>query len=54
MVAIDANGRPSPVRALLPDTATERRRYAQGQLRRQQRQELQARYDEIREMGTHD
>ena len=53
MVAVDAAGRPSPVRPLLPDTLTERRRYAQGQLRRQQRQELQARYDEIRELGTH-
>jgi acyl-CoA hydrolase len=52
MVAVDAAGRPSPVRPLLPDTLTERRRYAQGQLRRQQRQELQARYDEIRELGT--
>ncbi|WKC47464.1 hypothetical protein [Pseudomonas veronii] len=49
MVAVDAAGRPSPVRPL---TLTERRRYAQGQLRRQQRQELQARYDEIRELGT--
>ncbi|MBA1200206.1 acyl-CoA thioesterase [Pseudomonas capeferrum] len=51
MVAIDANGRPCPVRALVPDTPTECRRYAKGLLRKQRRQELQARYDELQELG---
>lgn len=52
MVAVDTDGRPCPVRPLQPDTLTERRRYAQGQLRKQQRQELQAKYAQIREVGA--
>ncbi|SDZ59624.1 acyl-CoA thioesterase [Pseudomonas sp. NFIX28] len=48
MVAVDPDGRPHPVRAFVPETAIEQRRYAQGLLRKQQRQELQERYRQIR------
>ncbi|UQS88809.1 acyl-CoA thioesterase [Pseudomonas chlororaphis subsp. piscium] len=44
MVAVDPDGRPHPVRAFVPETAIEKR----GLLRKQQRQELQERYQQIR------
>ncbi len=52
MVAVDDDGRPCPVRGLVPDTEIECRRYAQGLLRREKRQELQARYEEIHRMSA--
>ncbi len=48
MVAVDQDHRPVSVRALLPETATEHRRYAQAQQRRLQRQELQTRYASLK------
>ncbi len=36
-VALDQNGRPTPVAPLIPGTDTEKRRYAEGQARQQER-----------------
>lgn len=49
MVAIDEAGQPAPVPALQPQSADEKRRFAQAQQRRQLRQELDARYQSIRD-----
>jgi acyl-CoA hydrolase len=52
MVAVDETGTPVPVRPLVPDTATEKRRFSQALQRKIHRAELQQRYDAIRE-STH-
>lgn len=49
MVALDESGRPCPVPPLKPRTAEDKRRYAQAEQRRALRQELEARYQAIRE-----
>lgn len=49
MVAVDEHGQPIPVPALQPQSADEKRRFAQAQQRRQLRQELDARYQSIRD-----
>ncbi|MBM7063391.1 acyl-CoA thioesterase [Pseudomonas sp. UL073] len=51
MVAVDASGKPSPVPALEPHSADERRRFSQAQQRRALRQELEQRYQTIRADG---
>jgi acyl-CoA hydrolase len=52
MVAVDADGKPTAVRALEPATDDERRRFHAAQVRRELRQQLQQRYTEMR--GTND
>ncbi|KKW67843.1 VdlD [Lampropedia cohaerens] len=47
MVAMDERGKPTAVPPLNPQTPDEKRRYHQAQQRRQLRQELQERYQEI-------
>ncbi len=49
MVAVDEDGRPAPVPPRDPQTAEERRRFAQGQQRREIRGELERRYQAMRE-----
>ncbi|MCY1435995.1 hypothetical protein D9M71_521090 [compost metagenome] len=49
MVALDDERRPAQVPPLQPQSADEKRRYAQAQQRRQIRQELEQRYQEMRE-----
>lgn len=48
MVAVDEASKPTPVPPLDPQSADERRRFAQGKQRRALRQELEARYRDIR------
>ncbi|AYC34942.1 acyl-CoA thioesterase [Pseudomonas cavernae] len=48
MVALDDQGKPTPVPPLQPQSADERRRYSQAQQRRALRQELERRYRDIR------
>ncbi len=43
MVAVDEDGRPTPVPALEPQSADDRRRHAAAQIRRQLRQEMEQR-----------
>ena len=45
MVAVDDDGRPTPVPPLQPATGDETRRYAAAQIRRQLRQELARRFE---------
>ncbi|MCD9087548.1 acyl-CoA thioesterase [Stenotrophomonas sp. SY1] len=47
MVAVDDNGRPTPVPTLLPQTSDERRRFAAAQIRRQLRHEMEQRQLEL-------
>ncbi|KJK22013.1 VdlD [Burkholderiaceae bacterium 16] len=47
MVAVDDNGAPAEVPALVPRDEVERQRFAAAQLRRQLRQEMEKRHDEI-------
>ncbi|MNN66304.1 hypothetical protein D3C81_1818710 [compost metagenome] len=49
MVALDDERRPAQVPPLQPQSADEKRRYAQAKQRRQIRQELEQRYQEMRE-----
>lgn len=49
MVALDERGKPTAVPPRQPQTAEEKRRYAQAQQRRQIRQELEKRYQELKE-----
>lgn len=49
MVAVDDNNRPKPVTPLEPTTAEEKRRFESALLRRQLRQELDRRYQAIRD-----
>ncbi|EPQ5302891.1 TPA: acyl-CoA thioesterase [Pseudomonas aeruginosa] len=51
MVAMDDQRRPVAVRPLEPETAIEKRRYAQA--RREQRKLMELRYQEIREQVDH-
>lgn len=48
MVALDENGTPAEVPPLQPQTAEERRRFAQAEQRRTIRAELEQRYRELR------
>jgi len=45
-VAIDSNGRPTPVRGLLLETEDERLHFEQGKIRRRSREQLDARLEE--------
>ncbi len=47
MVAVDDNGRPTPVPALEPANSDEKRRFAAAQIRRQLRQEMEQRHLEL-------
>ncbi|CAD5107131.1 acyl-CoA thioesterase [Zestomonas carbonaria] len=49
MVAVDEQRKPCAVPPRQPETADERRRFKQGQQRRALRQELERRYQDIRE-----
>ena len=49
MVAVDGHGKSVPVPPLDPQTAEERRRFAQAQQRRQIRRELESRYQAIKD-----
>jgi acyl-CoA hydrolase len=49
MVALDEEGKPSPVPALQPETYDEKRRFAQARQRRQIRQELEQRYQLLKD-----
>ena len=47
MVAVDGDGRPTPVPPLQPQDGDERRRHAAAQIRRQLRQEMEQRHLEL-------
>ncbi len=47
MVAVDDDGKPTPVPTLQPGTGDEKRRYAAAQIRRQLRQEMEQRHLEL-------
>jgi len=47
MVAVDDDGRPTPVPPLQPATGDEKRRYAAAQIRRQLRQDMEQRHREL-------
>ncbi len=47
MVAVDGHGKSVPVPAINPQTAEEKRRYAQAEQRRQIRRELEQRYQAL-------
>ena len=49
MVAVDEKGRPTPIPVRQPQTAEDKRRFAQGQQRRAIRQELEQRYQELKD-----
>ena len=49
MVAMDDNGKPTPVPPRQPQSADEQRRFSQAQQRRQLRQELDKRYQAIQQ-----
>ena len=49
MVAVDDNRKPASVPPLEPESADAKRRFIQAQQRRQIRQELEKRYQEIKE-----
>jgi acyl-CoA hydrolase len=48
MVAVDDQRKPAPVPPLQPQNSEDKRRYMQAQQRRQIRQELEKRYQEIK------
>jgi acyl-CoA hydrolase len=48
MVAVDEARHPAPVAALQPATPDEKRRFEQAKVRRQLRQELERRYQDVR------
>ena len=52
MVAVDDAGKPAKVPPLKPASADEVRRYASAQLRRELRQELEQRFQQIRQPGV--
>ena len=52
MVAVDDAGKPAKVPPLKPVNADEVRRYASAQLRRELRQELEQRFQQIRQPGV--
>src|SRR5690554_1091786 len=54
MVAVDDQGRPTPVPPLVPHTPDQKRRFRQAQQRRQIRHELEQRYREMREVEAGD
>ena len=47
MVAVDTDGKPTPVPPLVPETAEEKRRHAAAVIRRQLRQEMEQRHLEL-------
>ncbi len=47
MIAVDDDGRPTKVPALAPDTADERRRFAEAEVRRAMRRELERKFAEV-------
>ncbi|MEZ5646018.1 MAG: acyl-CoA thioesterase [Burkholderiaceae bacterium] len=48
MVAVDENGKPTPVPALRPFTPDERRRHAAAELRKSMRREMEQRFAAVR------
>jgi acyl-CoA hydrolase len=52
MVAVDDDRKPAPVPPLRPFTPEEKRRFEQAKVRRALRQELEQRYQTMRESGT--
>lgn len=52
MVALDEEGRPTPVPPLVPTDSVGLQRQRTAELRRQLRREIEARYDEIRLAGV--
>ena len=51
MIAVDDNGKPTPVPAWLPASAEEKRRYAAAELRRSMRREMEQKFAAIRQAG---
>ncbi len=51
MIAVDDDGRPTKVPALAPRTPDERRRFAEAELRRAMRREMELKFAEVR--GLH-
>jgi uncharacterized protein (TIGR00369 family) len=47
MIAVDDDGRPTKVPALSPQTADERRRFAEAEVRRAMRRELERKFAEV-------
>lgn len=47
MIAVDDDGRPTKVPALTPQTADERRRFAEAELRRSMRREMERKFAEV-------
>ena len=47
MIAVDDEGRPTKVPALSPQTADERRRFAEAELRRSMRREMERKFAEV-------
>ncbi|MGD9872621.1 MAG: acyl-CoA thioesterase [Thauera sp.] len=47
MIAVDDGGRPTKVPALSPQTADERRRFAEAELRRSMRREMERKFAEV-------
>ena len=47
MIAVDDDGRPTKVPALAPQTADERRRFAEAEVRRAMRRELERKFAEV-------
>ena len=47
MIAVDDEGRPTKVPALSPQTADERRRFAEAELRRAMRREMERKFAEV-------
>ena len=47
MIAVDDDGRPTKVPALAPQTADERRRFAEAEVRRARRREMERKFAEV-------
>ena len=47
MIAVDDDGRPTKVPALAPQTADERRRFAEAEVRRAMRREMERKFSEV-------
>ena len=54
MVAVDDNGAPTAVPPLAPRNLEEKQRFEAARLRRELRQEMERRHDEIKRETTHD
>jgi acyl-CoA hydrolase len=52
MVAVDENGKSTPVPPLTPDSAAQKQRHHAAELRRRLRLEVESRYQEIKKAGV--